>query len=138
MRNESAPLDIEGMLPLALNEDQIEFWNKLKPVNRPAATDTYKRTMGDSGEIFNLPATYSLAARRALNEEGADGRLINAGLERMLYPWFGTKVDEKEVRKAEGKFRYASEIRKFPTGIWDAVLENDGFFPLDIYGLPGG
>ena len=138
MRKESAPLDIEGMLPLALSEDQIEFWKKLQPVNRPAATDTYKRTMGGSGDVFNLPASYSLAARKALNEEGADGRLIMAGLERLLYPWFGAEVTEKEVRKAEGRFRYASEINKFSTKIWESVLDNDGFFPLDIYGFPGG
>lgn len=138
MNSETAPLDLEGILPLALNEDQIEFWRKLQPVNRTAATDTYKRTMGTSGEVFNQNASYSLAARRALNEKGADGRLIMAGLERLLYPWFGTKVTEKEVRKAEGKFRFASEINRFPTKIWEDVLANDGFFNLDIYGFPGG
>jgi nicotinate phosphoribosyltransferase len=133
-----AQLEMEGILPLALTEDQIEFWNKLRPINITAATDTYKRTMGESGDTFNLPASYTLAARKPLKEEGADGRLIVAGLEAMLYPWFGTKITEKEVRKAEGRFRYASEITKFPTHIWDKVLENDGFLPIDIYGLPGG
>ena len=137
-KNGTFPLDMEGILPLALTEDQITFWKKLQPVNRPAATDTYKRTMAGSGDIFNQDASYSLALRRPLKEEGANGRLVMAGLERLLYPWFGTEVTEREVRKAEGKFCYASEINKFPTDMWNAVLENGGRFNLDIWGLPGG
>lgn len=132
------PLDIEGTLPLALTDDQIAFWRKLQPVNRPAATDTYKRTMAGSGATFNRHASYSLAARKELKEEGANGRLVTAGLERMLYPWFGTAVTEQEVRKAEGRFRFASEIRKFPTAVWEEVLANDGRLPLDLWGFPGG
>src|SRR3989344_7107841 len=126
-------------LPLAKTEEQRELWRRLQPVNRVAASDTYKRTMSGSSEIFSDNFTvYTLAARKGLREEGANGRYIMAGLEKMLYPWFIDPVTEEEVSQAREFFQQQGSVQKFPEQIWQAVLENDGFFPLDIYALPSG
>src|SRR3989338_11031190 len=83
-------------------------------------------------------SSYILAARKGLREEGANGRYIMAGLEKMLYPWFIDPVTEEEVSQAREFFQQQGSVQKFPEQIWQAVLENDGFFPLDIYALPSG
>lgn len=126
-------------LPLAKTEEQQEFWKRLQPVNRVAATDTYKRTMSGSSEIFSEHfAVYTLAARKPLEEEHVNGRYIMAGLEKMLYPWFANPITEAEVEKAKKFFTSKAAVTKFPTSAWEAVLNNQGRIPIDIYALPGG
>lgn len=126
-------------LPLTITDDRKEFWHRLKPVNRVAASDTYKRTMSGSSDLFaDNFACYTLAARVGLKEEGASGRYIMAGLEKMLYPWFADPISPEEVKKAEEFFTSKASVNKFPHAAWQAVLANDGFFPIDIYALPGG
>ncbi|MBI5065320.1 DUF5598 domain-containing protein [Candidatus Woesearchaeota archaeon] len=129
----------DEMLPLAETKDQIEFWNKFQPVNRAAATDTYKRTMSGSSELFaDSFACYNLAARKGIREEGANNRLIMAGLEKALYSFFMNPVTKKEVDSAREFFTKKGMVKKFPEKAWQAVLDNGGYFPIDIYGLPGG
>jgi nicotinate phosphoribosyltransferase len=126
-------------LPLAQTSDQIAFWRRLSPVNRVATSDTYKRTMSGSSAVFaDNFACYSLAARKALKEEGVEGRGIMAGIERMLYPWFMNPITLQEVESAKEFFTKRASVKKFPSNAWEAVLRNDGFMPVDIYGLPGG
>ncbi len=126
-------------LPLAKTEEQQELWKRLQPVNRVAATDTYKRTMSGSSEIFSDNfSVYTLAARKALNEQGVNGRYIMAGLEKMLYPWFAHPVTENEVKRAQDFFTTKSAVSTFPYSAWEAVLHNEGRIPVDIYALPGG
>lgn len=125
--------------PLAQTEEQKEFWRHLRPVNRVAASDTYKRTMSGSSDLFaDNFACYTLAARKPLAEESANGRYIMAGLEKMLYPWFMEPVTTKEVEKAQQFFEQHGAVKKFPAKAWQIVLDNDGYFPIDIYSLPGG
>jgi len=125
--------------PLAKTSEQREFWRRLQPVNRVATSDTYKRTMSGSSELFSDNfSCYSLAARKALDEEGVNGRYIMAGIEKMLYPWFMNPISVSEVRKAEEFFKTKAQVDKFPTKAWNKVIANKGFFPIDIYGLPGG
>ncbi|MBI2668346.1 DUF5598 domain-containing protein [Candidatus Woesearchaeota archaeon] len=126
-------------LPLAKTEEQFDFWQRLQPVNRVAASDTYKRTMSGSSDLFaDNFACYTLAARKPLAEDGANGRYIMAGLEKMLYPWFVKPVTQKEVEKAQHFFEKHGAVKKFPAKAWQTVLDNGGYFPLDIYSLPGG
>lgn len=125
-------------LPLAQTPDQIAFWNRLQPVNRVTASDTYKRTMSGSGAAFaDNFAVYSLAARRALKEDGVNGRLIMAGMEKMLYPWFMNPFTEREIDTAQRHFTHTSKVRHIAP-IWETILDNDGYMPIDIYALPGG
>ncbi|MBI4147208.1 hypothetical protein HY494_00995 [Candidatus Woesearchaeota archaeon] len=126
-------------LPLAKTEEQQELWKRLQPVNRVAATDTYKRTMGGSSAIFSeQAAVYTLAARKALEEENVNGRYIMAGLEKMLYPWFAEPITKTEIEKAKNFFTSTAAVTKFPQSAWEAVLRNYGRMPVDIYALPGG
>ncbi len=125
--------------PLAQTNDQIEFWQHFRPVNRAAASDTYKRTMSGSSDLFaDNFSCYTLAARKPLAEEGANGRYIMAGLEKMLYPWFREPVTKEEVEKAQQFFEQRGAVKKFPAKAWQTVLDNKGYFPIDIYALPGG
>lgn len=129
----------DNMLPLAKTHDQIEFWNKIQPVNRVTATDTYKRTMSGSSELFADSFTcYNLAARKGLKEEGTNGQLIMAGLEKALYSFFMNPITKEEVDSAREFFTKKGMVKKFPEKAWQAVLDNGGYFPIDIYGLPGG
>lgn len=126
-------------LPLAKTRRQKEFWEKQQPVIRVAATDTYKRTMSASNEIFAENFTcYSVSARRALNEKGANGRLVMAGLEATLYPWFMNPIDPEEIKEASEFFKTKAQVKKFNDKVWNQINENGGFFPVDVYGLPGG
>ncbi|HLC53222.1 MAG TPA: hypothetical protein VJK03_01645 [Candidatus Nanoarchaeia archaeon] len=126
-------------LPLAQTESQKELWQKLRPVNIPAACDTYKRTMSGSSAIFaDNDSCYVLAARIPLNEDGVHGRYIMAGLEKALYPWFLEPVSAEEVQEARSFFTSKGAVRHFPVAAWERVLENKGRMPLDIYALPGG
>lgn len=126
-------------LELARTNLQQQFWNCLRPVNRPAATDTYKRTMAGSSDVFaNNFSCYSAAARKALAEDGVNGRHIMAGLEALLYPWFSSPVSAEEVRLAREHFTQKGVVKKFPETSWQRILDNGGFFPLDIYALRGG
>ncbi len=126
-------------LPLAQTAEQKEFWQRFQPVNRVAASDTYKRTMSGSSDLFaNNFACYTLAARKPLAEEGANGRYIMAGLEKMLYPWFREPITKEEVEKAQQFFEQRGAVKKFPAKAWQMVLDNDGYFPIDIYSLLGG
>ena len=126
-------------LPLAETEEQQQLWKRLQPVNRVAASDTYKRNMSCSSEIFSdRLAVYTLAARKALDEENVNGRFIMAGLEKMLYPWFSEPITQTEVEKARDFFTSKGAVAKFPQSAWEAVLGNGGRMPLDIYALPGG
>jgi nicotinate phosphoribosyltransferase len=128
-----------GQLPLAKTHAQRRFWEKLQPVNRPLASDTYKRTMSGSSEVFaNAFAAYNLAARRPFKEEGANNRLIVAGLEKMLYPWFINPVSVEEVEEAKQAVAEYGNVKKFPTAAWQQTINNEGRMPIDIYGLPGG
>ena len=132
-------MEQKTQLALAKTHLQRELWRKLRPVNIPAATDTYKRTMSGSSELFADNFTvYSLAARKSLNEEGVNGRYIAAGLEKMLYPWFMEPVTTEEVEVARDFFTNKAAVKKFPEKAWDAVLANEGYFPIDVWGLPGG
>ena len=125
--------------PLAQTASQRKFWERLQPFNRPAASDTYKRNMSASSDLFaDNFACYALAARKPLNEEDANGRLIMAGLEKLLYPWFLNPVTKDEVEEAAEFFTNHASVLKFPAKAWQAVLDNGGYFPLDIYSLPGG
>ena len=127
------------MLNLAKTKDQENFWKSFQPINRCAATDTYKRTMSGSSDIFaDNFASYNLAARKPLKEKGADGRLIMTGLEKILYPWFKTPITSDEIEKAKDFFKKKGLVDKFPEKAWQKVLENDGYLPVDIYALPGG
>ncbi len=129
----------DKMLPLAKTKDQKDLWGKFQPVNRVTATDTYKRTMSGSSTLFaDKFSCYNLAARKPLKEEGANGRLIMAGLEKTLYPWFMNPITKQEVEKAKYFFMKKSSVKKFPEKAWQSVLDNEGFLPLDIYALPGG
>ncbi len=129
----------EQNLQLSKTPNQIKLWEKLKPVNRIAASDTYKRTMSGSSEIFSDNfSCYNLAARKSLNEAGINGRLIMAGVEKMLYPWFKDRITQEEFDEAKQFFSKQSSVKKFPEKAWNSVLENDGYMPLDIWGLPGG
>ena len=126
-------------LPLAQSFDQQELWNRMKPVNRVTATDTYKRTMAASSDAFSKNLTaYTLAARRSIGEPGADGRLIMAGLEKTLYPWFIDPISQAEVNRAAVFFLQNAQMRKFPLDIWNAVACSGGRMPIDIWSLPGG
>src|SRR3989344_9704368 len=126
-------------LSLSKTDEQQELWKRLQPVNRVAATDTYKRTMSGSSRIFSQNfAVYSLAARKALSEEGANGQYIMAGLEKMLYPWFAAPVTTEEVEKAKEFFTSKAAVQKFPASAWEAEAGNQGRMPIDIYALPGG
>ncbi len=99
-------LEDKMILPLARTKDQIAFWNKLQPVNRATATDTYKRTMSGSSELFaDSFACYNLAARKGLKEEGANSQLIMAGIEKTLYPWFMNPITKEEVDSAREFFK---------------------------------
>ena len=127
------------VLPLAKTPEQVELWRRLRPVNIPAASDTYKRTMSGSGKLFSENfACYNLAARKAFTEEGANGRYIMAGLEKMLYPWFIEPVTQREVDFAKDFFKNRAQVKKFPEDAWQDVLDNGGHLPVDIYALPGG
>ena len=124
-------------LPLAKTEEQRELWKRLQPVNRVAATDTYKRTMSGSSAIFSeRAAVYTLVARKALKEENMNGRYIMAGLEKMLYPWFANPITKKEIEKAKKFFTSTAVVSKFPQYAWEAVLRNQGQMTVDIYALP--
>lgn len=124
---------------MKITSKQRNLWNKLQPVNRVAATDTYKRTMAGSSTIFSDNfSVYNLAARKSLKEEGAAGRYIMAGLEKMLYPWFMNPVDKEEVEEAKEFFTKRAQVKKFAERAWQSVLDNNGRFPIDIYSLPGG
>ena len=126
-------------MPLAETSLQRQLWESFQPINRPSASDTYKRTMSGSSRLFaDSFAAYTLAARKGLPEKGSDGRLIMAGLEQMLYPWFMNPVTREEVEIAEEHFTKHAGVKKFPSAAWQSVLANDGYFPIDIYGLPGG
>ncbi len=130
---------MEQNLPLAQNEKQKAYWRKLMPVNRPATSDTYKRSMSGSSDLFaDSFSCYSLAARLPMKEEGVNGRYITAGIEKMLYPWFMEAVTREEVEEAKEFFTKRAAVKKFPEKAWEAVLDNGGFMPIDIYGLPGG
>jgi len=130
---------MEQILPLAQSEKQKAYWRKLMPVNRPATSDTYKRTMSGSSDLFSDSFTcYSLAARLALKEVGVNGRYIAAGIEKMLYPWFMDPITKEEVEDAKEFFTKEAAVKKFPQKAWETVLVNDGRMPIDIYGLPGG
>ncbi|MBI4918630.1 DUF5598 domain-containing protein [archaeon] len=129
----------DKMLPLAKTKDQRELWKKFQPVSRVASTDTYKRTMSGSSTLFaNNFSCYNLAARKGLKEEGANGQLIMAGLEKTLYPWFMNSIKKSEVEKARKFFTKKASVKKFAEKAWQAVLDNDGYFPIDIYALLGG
>jgi len=126
-------------LPLAKTKKQEKFWKSFQPINRVTATDTYKRTMGCSNETFaDSFSSYTLSARRSLNEEGANGRLINAGLEKVLYPWFTDPIGEEEIEEAKDFFENEANVKKFVRSAWEKVKENGGRLPVDIHGLPGG
>ncbi|MFH1400956.1 MAG: hypothetical protein ABIH41_05540 [Nanoarchaeota archaeon] len=126
-------------LPLVAAPLQRAYWTRLQPINRPAASDTYKRTMSGSSDLFaDNFAIYSLAARRPLFEEGADGRLIMAGLEKILYSMFMNPVTEEEVDVAEQFFTNKAQVKKFPSKAWQATLDNGGYMPVDVWGVPGG
>src|SRR3989344_4349672 len=126
-------------LSLSKTDEQQELWKRLQPVNRVAATDTYKRTMSGSSTIFSENfAVYTLAARKALREENVNGRYLMAGLEKMLYPWFTDPITKQEVEKAKSFFTAKAAVTKFPASAWEAVLQNHGRVPVDIYALPGG
>jgi len=138
-----------NQLPLTKTEDQKKFWEKLQPVNRVATTDTYKRTMAGSSDIFALNySCYTLAARRPLKEKLVDqleneedsrcNNLIVTGIEKMLYPWFMNPVSDTEIETAEKFFTEKAQVDKFPKNAWELVKANDGYFPIDIYGMPGG
>ena len=130
---------METILPLAKTEDQKELWNRLQPVNRVAATDTYKRTMSGSSKVFDENfSVYNLAARKGLEEENVNGRYVMAGLEKMLYPWFINPITEKEVNKAKEFFTTKGAVDKFPEEVWQTVIDNEGRMPVDIWSLPGG
>ena len=106
-------------LPLAQTDEQLELWRSFRPINRAAATDTYKRTMSISGDAFaNNFAVYTLAARRGLSERESDGRLIMAGLEKMLYPWFMEPVTEEEIDRAKEFFTNKAAVKAFPEQAW--------------------
>ncbi len=125
-------------LPLAKTRNQKIFWERLSPVNRVATTDTYKRTMSVAGELFAKNfACYTLAARKLLDEEGANGRLVMSGLEKVLYPWFMNPISEEEIKEAKDFFTKKARVKAFAPN-WDQVLENDGYMPIDIYSLAGG
>ncbi|HLP79409.1 MAG TPA: hypothetical protein VK158_02140 [Acidobacteriota bacterium] len=125
-------------MPLAKTAEQQEFWEKFKPVNRTVMTDTYKRTMAGTSAVFaDLQANYYLAARKPLNEPAANGRLIVAGLEKVLYPTFGTAITQAEVDRG-AQYAANAVVKKFPQKAWDLTLANGGYMPLDIYALPGG
>src|SRR3989338_6155793 len=105
----------EKNLPLSKTPNQIKLWEKLKPVNRVATSDTYKRTMAGSSEIFSDNfSCYNLAARKALNEPGVKGRLIMAGIEKILYPWFKDPITTEEVEEAKEFFSKKATVKKFP------------------------
>ncbi|MBT4446297.1 hypothetical protein HOC96_03560 [archaeon] len=129
----------DNKLIMAKTEEQQEFWDRLRPVNRVATSDTYKRTMSGSSDLFaNSFACYNLAARRPLKEDGVNGRFIMAGIEKMLYPWFTKPITEREVDRAREFFQKKGAVKKFPEAAWQKALDNDGFMPVDIYSLPGG
>ncbi|MDO8556519.1 MAG: hypothetical protein Q7R96_05105 [Nanoarchaeota archaeon] len=125
-------------LQLAKTKTQEKLWEKLQPVNRTLASDTYKRTMSGSSTLFAENFTcYNLAARKPLREEGANGRLLMAGLEKTLYSFFLNPITPEEV--AEGQtFATRAQVKKFPTKAWEATLANEGYLPIDIWALPGG
>ena len=126
-------------LPLAKTKEQRTLWEKLQPVNRVATTDTYKRTMAASGSLFaDNFSCYTLAARKPLPEAGAEGRYIMAGLEKILYPWFMNPISQEEVNQAKEFFTRHSQIKAFSEEAWNAVVENNGYLPVDVYSLPGG
>ena len=125
-------------LRYAQTQEQQQYWGKLRPINLPSASDTYKRTMSGSSTLFaNSPAVYYSAARRPLAED-SQGRLVVAGLEKTLYPFFGSEVTAQEVERAKAFFTRKAQVKKFPEEAWQQVLDNQGRMPVDIYGLPGG
>ncbi|MEK6964426.1 MAG: hypothetical protein AABX70_08460 [Nanoarchaeota archaeon] len=125
--------------PLAQNERQKKFWDRFQPDNRCAASDTYKRTMSGSSDTFaDHEAVYTLVARKALPEEGVNGRYIMAGLEKVLYTWFLNPILPDEVEEAYEFFRQHGKVKKFPIETWKDTLRNLGRMPIDIYALPGG
>jgi nicotinic acid phosphoribosyltransferase len=125
-------------LKYAKTEEQKQYWQKLRPLNLATASDTYKRTMSGSSSLFSdNKAIYYSAARKPLGES-EDGKLIVAGIEKILYPWFLNPVTKEEVASAQNYFTKKAEVKKFPSNAWQQVLENDGYLPIDIYGLPGG
>lgn len=118
--------------------NQRKLWQKFAPVSRPAATDTYKRTMATTGQIFaENAADYSLAARLGLQEDGANGRLVMAGLEKTLYPWFIEPITDAEMEEAKKFFLERANTKRFAKE-WEMVRGNGGYMPIDIYSLPGG
>ena len=126
-------------LPYAKTEDQIKLWNKFEPVLRVAASDSYKRTMSASSKTFSEnQSVYTMAARRSLDEPGANGRLVMAGLEKMLYSWFMNPIEKSEIERVGEFFEKNGVSKKFPHEAWQAVIDNDGYFPVDVYSLPGG
>lgn len=126
-------------LNLAKTEKQKRYWEKLQPVNRVATTDTYKRTMSGSSELFSDNfSCYNLAARRPMNEEGVNNRYIMAGIEKMIYPWFMNPITKEEINEAKEFFMQEGKVKKFPEKAWQSVIDNDGHLPIDIWGLPGG
>jgi nicotinate phosphoribosyltransferase len=125
--------------PLAMTEPQRRLWQQLAPVNRVAATDTYKRTMSASSGVFSdHHCVYTLAARRGINEPGANGRLVMAGLEKLLYPWFLRPFTIEEIALAETFFSKYAQMKKFARELWNMVKWSAGRLPIDIYALPGG
>lgn len=126
-------------LEMAKTEKQKEFWRRFTPINRAQASDTYKRTMANSSDIFaDNHAVYTLAARKELQDYGANGRLVAAGLEKALYPWFMSPITFEEANDARQLFREDSKVKAFHEKTWQRVLDNGGYMPVDIYALPGG
>jgi nicotinate phosphoribosyltransferase len=130
-----------------------EFFDKLFLLGGwIGATDTYKRTMWAAvPEIALQRAAYSLTFRRALPEPGANGQMVMAGHEAMLAQWFRRPLQAHDIELARAWYSQRSNVKVFPTEVWDAVLAGSGSspidgewadsdirLPIDIWGFPGG
>ena len=106
-------------------------------------TDTYKRTMWAAvPDIACARAGYALTMRKALPENGAEGRLIMAGHEAMLAQWFHRPLRRTDIELASRWYATHSATHAFPQGLWRSILDaqpgEEIHLPVDIWGFPGG
>lgn len=100
--------------------------------NRALTSDAYNRTMHQlSGNISLTPTVYVQSMRRS-----PFGKMVAAGQTTLLDRIFGRPISEGEVQVARDLAE--RQHQHFPEDMWQAVLDNEGYLPVDIYAVPEG
>lgn len=103
--------------------------------NRILQTDTYNRTMCHAKqERWKDEETYVNQMRRA-----PGGYLIATGTRRHIQKALGIlPLTQWEFDFARDFYRDHANVPFFNEEMWQSVLDNDGYFPLDIDAVPDG